>query len=296
MLLNTFSKTYIENLNNYKLIKKLDLKDKLLIVATGPSANLFWNNSSVQSKFKSYDILVMNDAIFELEEYFINIKPKIIALCDPMYFGVPLNSSRSVQQQCRFISRKVNNILKKIDWPVILITNWSGKVASCMKNPYITIVRLNRNKVNILNKVTCFLASKNLIHFGQNNVVHTALYFGIIAKYKKVALLGVEYNSIKYLNIDDNGIVSTVTTHCYDNLQKKSTITPTDILSYYKEYRENDSVVVSFLERTTESLKIFCLLRKFSEYSGECKIINYTPDSLVDSFERRKLVLTQKEI
>lgn len=61
-------KILVNAVKNYKLCTNPDnfsiKKRGLLILATGTSANIFWNNENIRKKFRDYEILCMNDDLF----------------------------------------------------------------------------------------------------------------------------------------------------------------------------------------------------------------------------------------
>ena len=93
---------------------------KLMVLATGTSANEFWNNDDYYlNKYKQYDYLVVNRTIYKMKEQVMKIKPKYLAMCDSIYWGA---ANGSVSQALALDTyHRTREVLEQIDWECYLI-------------------------------------------------------------------------------------------------------------------------------------------------------------------------------
>lgn len=273
-------KILVNAVKNYKLCTNPDnfsiKKRGLLILATGTSANIFWNNENIRKKFRDYEILCMNDDLFMCRDKIFKIRPKYIALIDPAYWGVSHTKNRKMQKFTCEWSEKVIEVLETIDWPIYLVTSMNENFD--LNNKNVTKIRLNNNRINTKSTFVDYLYSKNMLNPGLNNVCQAAIYFGIIFHYKKIALLGADYDMFKYIDVNIHNQCIEYTRHHYDDNESL----PVGILNnYYRKGR----VIADYLQRNSDSLNIFADLSEFANRK-KCKIVNLSPNSMIDSFKR----------
>lgn len=253
---------------------------KLLILANGPSANEFWKNEKQAEKFSSYDLMCMNHAIYTNKEDIFRFKPSFFILVDPVFWGKIPEGEGNRKEYYDRIKNNVNKVLEKIDWKAFIITNYHGNIT--FKNKNLTVIRLNRNKILPEKERYYKLYKKNLANPGMDTVLESAIFWGITFGYKEIALLGTEFSMFKDLIVDQNNIVYNCSKHFYEEKLEDLSVKAVTKGKFGFE----GSAVAYYLHRISNCFSMFFELRKYADFY-RCKIYNYTPDSMIDVFERR---------
>lgn len=257
-------------------------KKKLLILANGPSAGEFWNKDEVRAAFSSYDIMCMNDAIFRKKEEIFKLRPRFFILMDPALFGDCPNENQAAREHYGNVRKNVHEVLEKINWKANIITTYHGEIA--LQNANLTVLRLNGNIILPKKEKYYRLYKKNLANPGIDTVLEGALFWGVTYGYKEIALLGTEFTLFKYIEVDENNVLFNFSNHFYKEVLKDS-----NAKAVTKErFKFEGSAVAYFLHRMANCFTMFYELNKYAEFYG-CKIYNYTEDSMIDAFERRRL-------
>lgn len=271
-------------INRKKVTLPVDMANdrKLMILATGTSANEFWNNVDYYlNKYKQYDYLVMNRTIYKMKEQVMKIKPKYLAMCDSIYWGA---ANGAVSQTLALDTyHRTREVLEHIDWECYLVTTIQEKFD--FHNDNVKIIRINSTKCEGDERLAYWLYKNNFAHPGIYNVAQLAIYFGITFLYKEIGLVGVDFDFIKNLNCDEECRLYDYAEHQYDK-SKEDTI---------KGYYTSDStgtiygsVLAQYIFQTAETFISFGKLSVYAE-KNNCKIFNYSLQSLLDCYEKRKL-------
>ena len=257
---------------------------KLLILANGPSASVFWETEEVRAEFSSYDIMCMNAAIFNKKEEIFRLKPRFFILLDPSFLSYGSNGVQTEREQDESLGKKTYDVLEKINWNAYLITNNLGEIA--IKNENLFIIRLNKNTIRPKRSSYYKLYKKNIANPGIDTVLEGAIFWGITYGYKEIALLGTEFSLFKNIVVDENNTTFHYNTHFYENGLRD----PNAIAVTKAKYGFEGSAVAYDLRRISNCFAMFFELNKYAEFCG-CKIYNYTKDSMIDAFERRRLTV-----
>lgn len=261
---------------------KIGKCEKLLILANGPSASDFWNKEDVKNIFGSYDIMCMNDAIFRKEKEIFRLKPCFFILMDPALFGTRVNENQAEKEHYGNIRQNVYAVLEKINWKAYIITNYHGEIR--LKNENLTVIRLNKNTVLPSKDRYYKLYKKNLANPGLDTVLEGAIFFGITYGYKEIAMLGTEFSLFKYIVVDENNMLFNYSKHFYEEKLKD----PKAKAVTSEQYAFEGSAVAYYLRRMSNCFWMFSELNKYAKYY-DCKIYNYTEESMIDAFERRRI-------
>ena len=272
-------------INRKKVTLPMDVAGdgKLMILATGKSANEFWNNRDFYlEKYKQYDYLVMNRSIYKMKEEIMKLKPKYLAMCDAIYWGV--TSNISVNQSLALDTyKRTKEVIEQIDWECYLVTTIHEQFD--FKNEKVKIIRLNATKCAGDGELAYKLYKDNFAHPGIYNVAQLAIYFGITFSYKEIGLIGVDFDFIKNLNCDEECKLLICAEHQYDQTKADS------IIGYFTPENTgmiNNSVLAKYILETAETFVSFGKLSVYAE-KNNCKIINYSLQSLLDCYEKQKL-------
>lgn len=255
---------------------------KLMVLATGTSANEFWNNIDFYlNKYRQYDYLVMNRTIYKMKEQVMKIKPKYLAMCDSIYWGA---ANGSVSQALALDTyHRTREVLEQIDWECYLVTTIQERFD--FHNDNVKIIRMNSTKCEGDGELAYWLYKNNFAHPGIYNVTQLAIYFGITFLYKEIGLVGLDFDFIKNLNCDEECRLYDYAEHQYDKSKEDT------IKGYYSSESTGTiygSVLAQYIFQTAETFISFGKLSVYAE-KNNCKIFNYSLHSLLDCYEKRKL-------
>lgn len=271
-------------INKKKVSIPVDMANdrKLMVLATGTSANEFWNNVDYYlNKYKQYDYLVMNRTIYKMKEQVMKIKPKYLAMCDSIYWG---STNVTVSQTLALDTyHRAREVFEQIDWECYLVTTIQEKFD--FHNDNVKIIRINSTRCEEDGRLVYWLYKNNFAHPGIYNVAQLAIYFGITFLYKEIGLIGVDFDFIKNLNCDEECRLHDYAEHQYDKSEKDA------IKGYYTSDNTGTiygSVLARYIFQTAETFISFGKLSVYAE-KNNCKIFNYSLQSLLDCYEKRKL-------
>lgn len=111
----------------------------------------------------------------------------------------------------------------------------------------------------------------------ESTVVNTALWVAILEGYDEIELYGVETNQFKDLEVDDDNSLFIVEKHYYGKERARVILDKT---------AEKTKIHI-FLATICGMLASYYRLSLFAEYMG-AKVYNCTPNSMIDSFDRRQ--------
>lgn len=258
--------TLIFRTHSFEHFKRLPLalSKTAYIFANGPSASLHFDEIKNLSK-EEYEVFVMN--FFANTEDFLRIKPQNYCLVDPAFIS-------EVNEE------KIKNLLDvfntKVDWNMTLYVNYFRSTNTLkslwqLTNPHINIVHINtisecKSFRNIMN--WCY--DHNLASPIIGTVLSLCIFVGIKRKFKEIRLYGVEHSFFKNIMVNEKNQVCNFEEHYYD---KEIMVHP--IKMNMAEYIQDK--LIMFIGHNQ--------LRTFADYKG-VKIINCTPNSWIDSYEK----------
>lgn len=287
--IDTLSKIFFRN----KITKPYAMGNNILLLATAPCANDFFENESVQKQFQNYDLAFINYMIFYSQDAVFKMKPKFFILIDPIFYEdnffdykneveerivEEVEYDRARQKHINTEKEKIVAILEKIDWECYVITSVLADFGT--KNPYVHYIRLScletKYKPNRL-----FLLKRNWATMGMNNVIHGALYFAITFGYKNIAILGCTY---KYLDMhmEEDGLHILEHNHYYNLKQEEFVLTNEDLS------KRNESYIGQISKRAVTSSECLWNLNKYARLQGAV-LTNYSRGSMIDAIQMGKL-------
>lgn len=270
-------------INKKKVARPEDLSKgrKLLIMATGKSANEYWQSQKNQEKFKDYDMLVMNRSIYKMEEEIFEKRPKYFAACDPIYWG---QRSDAVAQELADITfRKTKDVLERINWDCYLVTSIHERFN--IQNDKIHIVRLNSTFYDTDSDWHYEFYKNNFLCPPIKNVGQLAIYFGITFGYKELALMGMDFDFFKNIFCDEKCLVGLYAEHQYDDKDGKV------VEAHFTKEKYgtiNNSVLAKYLLDIAETFRVYGKLELYARSQG-ARIVNYSVNSMVDCYEKRRI-------
>ena len=110
------------------------------------------------------------------------------------------------------------------------------------------------------------------------NVVIPSIFIGINEGYKQIDLYGVDHSWTKEIRVNNNNQVCLINSHFFDNK------TP-ELKPWHKGIGEPVYKMHEILRDLAWMFDGYYKLREYADNIG-CRIINKTPDSFIDAFER----------
>ena len=253
---------------------------KLLILATGTSANEFWDNCCWRrGNFEEYDIMVMNRSIYKMKEQVFRMKPKYFAACDSIYWGA--NAKKRISEELAIETyQKTKEVLEEINWDCFLITTIQEKF--CFTNPKVKIIRINATDYDSSHSWAYWLYKNNFAQPAVHNVAQLGIYYGVTFGYKELGLVGIDFDFIKNIYCNKDCKVGVHAEHQYEEKATRVFL-DSEVVGLY-----NNSVMAKYIYQTAEAIACFGKLSMYAERMN-CKIYNYSLESLLDCYEKKSL-------
>ena len=247
---------------------------ELNILGTGPSMN---NSIGFLQKNKDAHIMVLND--FAISRYFTELKPRYYMLIDPVYWKINTHEEGETERN-RLYDCLINNIEWKMDIFIPSEGYKMGYVKERLKsNHNITVRPVNTYNVKVrVSRLYFFLLDHNLTTPSQN-VLATSLVTALLLGYKNIGLHGAEHSWTEFMRVDDNNTLCTINKHFYDE---------PEILKPWIGTNGKPMEIANILFYLSETFRSYRVIAKYAE-SKHAKIINYTPGSYIDAFQRQNL-------
>lgn len=287
----TYIKQYIKLLINYyrlpnhkfykfPMINKYN--GKAFVLATGPSLKHDLEEYDVGNRAFDENTFVVN--LFPNDAHFKKIKPKHLCLSDPMFYHDYPGKTESI--------RKMYDILQnEVDWDIyVYICFFSDEENeklisySRVTNKYIHFIKLNRKHCsNLIPNLRNKLYSTGRYMPEDGTIANTAIYVALLEGFKEIELYGVDHTMCHDLVVNEKNELCSLDTHFYDN--EKPILKPfIDVHSTdNKPFKVNDFFYIMYVMFNSHEL-----LKSFADYLG-AKIYNCTPNSMIDSYERKLL-------
>lgn len=256
--------------------KRLKYQNKcngiIAILANGPSLKKVLPLLQSSEEFKNIEFSVHN--FFGFSEEFFKIKPRYYALADPMF----------IKKNHRYeeVSNLFDILQNKVDWDMTLYIPFDINEFynySKITNNHISIVHVETNDVNSWDKVNLWLYSKGMACPFVGSVVQLNIFAAINEGYKELRLYGVDHTMICNLILnEDNQLCNK-----YEHFSDAQTPTIQPII----RHDGNVFTVSEFLFLNGKLFRAHEQLKKYAE-SHHAKIINYTVNSMIDCYDRRR--------
>lgn len=252
-----FSRYHINSLNKVKT----NGGDECLVLGNGPSLKKDIQENKETLKTKT--TLVVNN--FCNDPFFFELKPLLYIVIDPAYFRKPETDNDAKQ----FVQA-----MQKVEWAMTLIVPHEfkkSKTRSLINNNKISYIYINIVPISGFKSLSHCLYKMNLGMPLPQNVLNAAIFCAINLKFKTIKILGADHSWTKDVGVYNNNKVCYVENHFYDN---------------EKTYREIEGFTIStFLLALSKAFDSHMKLRAYADTCG-CRIINCTPESFIDAYER----------
>lgn len=264
--INTFKKIFITN----KVTKPVKMGDNILLLLSAPDAQNYFDYPSVREQFKDCDLAVVNYMPVYSEKELHEYKPKYFIAIDPGLYEDEYFGEGTVNPE----KAKLVAALERVDWDCYFITSVMADYK--LDNPHVKLIRLNGFSAK-LNSFTYRLYRKNLISPGFYNVIQGALFFAITFGYKKVAIMGCPYRSLKF-DMQPDGLHIHEHNHYYDLSRDEVLITNEELAGYKYGYG------VAYNKRAMETSMILYYLSEYAKKMG-VDVTNYSEGSMITTIK-----------
>lgn len=241
--------------------------NEVVVLGNGPSAKEFLEEKRDFLQQKA--VLAVN--FFAQHKSFDQIKPSFYVLADPTFF---------VKKESSLL---LDTLRDSVNWNLLLmIPNyakkqplWHEKKAILTQNPFIKIAYYNMTKIDGFD---WFIRQATLKGWGlptPRNVLVPSIAHCLRMGFRSIYIAGADHSWIKQLWVNDQNEVMIDDKHCYDEADSQSAIHRTAPLYFV-------------LECISLVLKSYIHLNEIA-ISKHTSIVNITPGSYIDVFERLKI-------
>jgi len=279
LILKYIFRAFPWNFHKFPLINKFKNK-KAYVLVNGPSLKKALEDfDNGLNKFDSNSFFVN---LSPLDPHFFQIKPKHFCVSDPMFYQDYLPKMDQI--------RKMYDLLdNNVDWDLYLYMCFESDSEydklikySKIKNPKIHFIRMNRKHCSDLYpSLRHWLYKKGWFMPEDGTIANTAIYLALIEGYKEIELYGADHNMFLELGVNENNQLCSLDSHFYDQGKPKMKVFKNPTISEDRAFRVHEFLYVLYVMFYSHNL-----LRQFADYLG-ARIINCTPGSMIDSYERK---------
>lgn len=238
----------------------------LIILGNGPSLRQTIDNKA--DWLGSHDLMCVNFAALSPE--FRSLRPKYYVLADGHFFNSLATDSNV---------RKLWEGLSLVSWDMTLLIPSKFKHLAApllMHAPELKVRYFNLTPVEGFKWLSHQIYSLGLGMPRPRNVLIPAIMEGIRLGYREIYLCGADHTWTRTLSVDDENFVVSVQPHFYqDNEEEHKRVRET-----YKGLRLHD-----VLGSMTVAFRSYWQIADYAR-SRKVKVINATPGSMIDAFER----------
>lgn len=255
-----------------------EMGERLIIIGNGPSLNKTMELYE-QQILESDAIMVNYSASTSLFE---RIQPRYYVMTDILWV-TEKGEKRASMDRC------IEAIVKKTQWPMTIIlpkafVGWSA-ISKFQENDNITVIYDESRWIKMPDEQLFSAFDKNILCPPSYTVLTYCLYLALYWGYKETYLIGADttFMQMAYVGQKDN-VVYTVDHHFYNNDE----VTPVtrDIEHNGRPYGMN---MEQYAEMCYNVFYEYHLLARYAKWKG-VKVYNASEFSMIDCFERKKLV------
>ena len=245
----------------------------LWILANGPSLK----RQLTQFENKNLSIGVVN--YFGNHDSYPKIQPKYYFLQAPEFWIDDVLPS--------YVKNRVelfNNLATKTDWNMELFIpykfkNFQKNFQPLIKNNYINIHYYNDTPVEGFTFLNHYYYNNQWGMPRPHNILIPSIMLGLYMNFKKIYILGADHSWLPEITVDENNNALLGQKHFYDPDAKAETM---------KKLGKGQRRLFEILHKFYLMFKGYFDIEKYAIARG-AKIINLTPNSYIDAFQRGKL-------
>lgn len=245
----------------------------IVVLANGPSLRGVLPLLEKSCAFRNVDFSALN--FFCFEDIFFRIRPRFYALADPMF----------IKKNHRYdeVSRLFDILQNKVDWDLTLYIPFDIDEFisySKLSNSHIKIVYVETLEANSFDRMNMWLYSNGLSCPYIGSVVQLNIFAAINEGFDEIHLYGVDHTMICNLALNEENQLC----NKYEHFSDSQSPIMRPIIRY-------DGIVYPVSEFLKFNGKLFESHEQLKQYSDyhHSTIINYTPKSMIDCYERAKI-------
>lgn len=249
-------------------LPSLKLKsDELVILANGPSLNKTVANH--RGFLADKTLLAVN--LCATSPMFTELRPELYLIADPLFWIVDEKREQLF-----------GSLAAKTEWPLQLFVptralsdkKWRPMLAS---NPNITVRLYNTTPIEGFAPLARTIYSKGLGVPRPHNVLIPSIATALRMPFKTIYLAGADHSWLPEISVTDDNVVLMHQKHFYDRGNSRAaTVTQENLTS---------APLHQILYHMHVAFKSYFTLRDYAASLGK-KIVNITPGSFIDAFER----------
>ncbi len=281
--LNQLTKTILTLIRIILLSK---IPQKLSVDKKSRECVLLGNGPSLAQSLKEHPEFIDRRSLFcvnffAVSQLYERLKPSIYVIAAPEIGMKKVRNSLLEKYADLFVT-----ISQKTEWPLWLYLPFSLRRSTFFKNNIRETLSRNQNiKVRFFNntpvegfwRFCSFFFRLNLGMPRPHNVFIPSIFLAINLSFPKIYLLGADHSWLKEIYVDETNNVMIRQKHFYD----ADNSTPRPMLKKGKDKRRLHEVLIKFVY----AFEGYFILEKYAR-SRKVKIINATPGSYIDAFER----------
>lgn len=239
--------------------------ERLIIMANGPS--LATTIAEHRDLLMSAPTLAVNFAAMTPE--FRELRPRYYVLADPYFFADNSTDANLA---------KLRAGLKAVDWPMTLLVPVRFAAAARRLYPGCAMRTFNAVGMEGFAPLVHFLYRKGAGMPRPRNVLIPSIVLGMAMGYREIIITGADHSWMQTLSVTDDNEVVSIQPHFYKDGEDEKARVRHD----YRNYRLHQ-IVESF----AVAFKSYHDIAAYAARRG-VKIINATPGSFIDAFERKR--------
>ncbi len=262
-------------LTKYKKEVKFEKRSKAcLILGNGPSLEETINN---EPEFLSdKDLICVNH--FPVSDLYEKVRPHYYITVAPDLWLDDIDQHFIEQSDLLF-----KTMASKTNWKIGFLVPFEASKYKRWKvhlksNPNIQFIHYNNIGIEGWKFLRHFFFRKTWAMPRPHNVIIAAIYNAINLGYSEIYLWGTEHNQFKEITVDENNRALINQIHFYDRDSSKYTT----LDKRGKGSRRVHEILFKFMV----AFRSYFILKDYAE-SRNVRIINSTPGSLIDAFERK---------
>ena len=240
--------------------------EEIVILGNGPSLNETIANHL--DFLKSRKLLAVNFAANTDE--FTTLAPDYYVLADPLFFnGITLENVQKLWNRLNSVERRMT----------LFVPAKYKNMTLPLNNSKLKTVFYNLTPVEGFNFIENWAYGTGLGMPRPRNVLIPSIMLSLRLNFKKIYIAGADHSWTKTISVDDDNNVVSIQPHFYkENLKEEQRIRK-DYMNY-PLHQILHSFYVAF--------KSYHTIERYAQKTG-AKILNITPGSFIDAFERLKL-------
>lgn len=257
-----------------------------VILANGPSLKEFLRDFKGFLKGKA--VVCVNN--FVRTAAFTDVKPDYYVLAATDFWQ---SEEKAGWQEERY--RIFEELALLTAWPMVLLVpalarkheEWQRPIR---ENSNIQIVYFNNTPVEGLPAFRRFCLNQGLGMPRPHNVLVASLSLALMMRFSTIYVTGADHSWLKEIMVTDDNRVFLSQKHFYDD-QLQSKIYTAEARPMYAGSTQEERKLHEVLHKFYYSFRSYWELKEYAQSIGT-RIINLTPDSYIDAFERQSLSQT----